>query len=109
LIAIISTVNMIKLWFQLIVAGCLYDLTHAAPLANETFDLRPFRIDLSARVPRMLDQVRDTRLPKRFPYSGVDSSFGIDLEVLKALQTEWVTDFSWETEQHSMNQFVQTF
>lgn len=54
----------------------------------------------------MLDQIQNTRLPEWFPYSGVDSSFGIDLDVLKALRREWVTDFNWKTEQDSMNQFV---
>ncbi|KAJ5387418.1 alpha/beta-hydrolase [Penicillium cosmopolitanum] len=96
---------MIKFWLQLLAASCLHGFTHAAPLVNDTFDLHPFRIDLSARVPRMLDQIRSTRLPERFPYSGIDSSFGIDLDVLKALQAKWLTDFSWETEQDSMNQF----
>lgn len=97
---------MIKFWLQLLAASCLHGFTHAAPLANDTFDLHPFRIDLSARVPRMLDKIRSTRLPESFPYSGIDSSFGIDLDVLKALQAKWLTDFSWETEQDSMNQFV---
>ncbi|CAI7626570.1 unnamed protein product [Penicillium viridicatum] len=96
---------MIEICFQLLAASCMHSFAHAAPPANDVFDLRPFRIELSDRVPRMLDQIRNTRLPERFPYSGVNSSFGIDLDVLKTLRTEWVTNFDWEAEQNSMNQF----
>ncbi|KAF7591418.1 hypothetical protein BBP40_001579 [Aspergillus hancockii] len=53
----------------------------------------------------MLEQIWNTELPEQFPYSGVRSSFGIDLDVLKALRNEWVTDFNWEREQDSLNMF----
>jgi hypothetical protein len=97
---------MIEFCFQLLAASCMHIVAHAASRANDPFSVRPFHIELTARIPRMLDQIQNTRLPERFPYSGVDSSFGIDLDVLKALRREWVTDFNWKTEQDSMNQFV---
>ncbi|GAQ09889.1 putative epoxide hydrolase [Aspergillus lentulus] len=96
---------MIEFCFQLLAASCMHIVVHAASRANDPFNVRPFHIELSARIPRMLDQIQNTRLPEWFPYSGVDSSFGIDLDVLKALRREWVTDFNWKTEQDSMNQF----
>ncbi|KAF4237745.1 hypothetical protein CNMCM6805_006802 [Aspergillus fumigatiaffinis] len=81
----ICTSTMIEFCFQLLAASCMHIVAHAASRANDPFS------------------IQSTRLPERFPYSGVDSSFRIDLDVLKALRREWVTDFNWKTEQDSMN------
>jgi hypothetical protein len=78
---------MIEFCFQLLAASCMHIVAHAASWANDPFSVRPFHIELTARIPQMLDQIQNTPLPERFPYSGVDSSFGIGLDVLKSVAT----------------------
>lgn len=65
--------------------------------------VKPFKIDLSKQVPRMLDLVKRTKLPSHPVYPGVGSSAGIDLQVLKSLQNEWIHGFDWKAEQASLN------
>ncbi|WAO88679.1 EHN domain-containing protein [Fusarium falciforme] len=72
------------------------------------FHVRPFNIDLGDRVPRMLDLVKNTRLPAHEDPAAKDSynitlSTGISLSTLKQLQTQWSTSFDWEKEQATMN------
>lgn len=54
----------------------------------------------------MLDLIRSTQLPAKPQYPGIGSSFGIDLDALKALKQEWLHDFDWEREQASINKYV---
>jgi hypothetical protein len=68
-----------------------------------SFNVRPFKVDLSAGVPRMLDLVKNTRLPEKPEYPGVASSFGIDLGVLRSLQNEWVHQYDWDKDQSYIN------
>ncbi|GKT47559.1 putative epoxide hydrolase [Colletotrichum spaethianum] len=83
--------------------GLMYlDAVTAAP-SDAPFNLRPFKIDLAKGVPRMLDLVRDTRLPEKPQYPGVGSNWGIDLDVLKSLQKQWLEKFDWKKEEKSMN------
>lgn len=70
---------------------------------GDNFQLRPFHIDLSQNVPRMLDLVRDYQLPKKPEYPGVGASKGIDLDVLKGLRKQWLTKFDWKKEQDTLN------
>lgn len=65
--------------------------------------IEPFKIDLSKNVPRMLELVKNTKLPDTCAYSNLGASAGIDLDVLKQLQREWVEDFDWRTEEKDMN------
>ncbi|KAK4641407.1 hypothetical protein QC761_502150 [Podospora bellae-mahoneyi] len=69
------------------------------------FKVKPFRVNLSKNVPHMLDLIRSTQLPAKPQYPGIGSSFGIDLDALKALKQEWLHDFDWEREQASINKF----
>ncbi|KAG0652322.1 epoxide hydrolase [Hyphodiscus hymeniophilus] len=73
-------------------------------VGGKSFNLKPFTVDLCDSVPRMLKQIQNTALPSSPEYAGVGSSFGIDLGVLKNLQSEWLTDFDWQKEQYSLNQ-----
>ncbi|RMJ08504.1 hypothetical protein CDV36_011883 [Fusarium kuroshium] len=50
------------------------------PNKENNFHLRPFHIDLSHNVPRMIELVRDYRLPDKPEYPGVGSSMGINLD-----------------------------
>ncbi|KAK5677984.1 hypothetical protein LTS10_009868 [Elasticomyces elasticus] len=71
------------------------------------YDVRPFRIDLDHGVPRMLDLVREARLPERLEYPSLGDSAGIDLDVLKGLREEWLNSFDWPKEQASMNELIE--
>lgn len=62
-----------------------------------------FKVDLSKNVPRMLDLVKNTKLPEKSVYSHLGASAGIDLDILKQLQKEWIDDFDWKAEEEDMN------
>lgn len=65
--------------------------------------IEPFKVDLSKNVPRMLDLVKNTKLPEKSVYSQLGASAGIDLDVLKQMQREWIDDFDWKAEEEEMN------
>ncbi|VUC34859.1 unnamed protein product [Clonostachys rosea] len=65
--------------------------------------VEPLKVDLSKNVPRMLDLVKNTKLPETSIYSSLGSSAGIDLNVLRQLQNEWITNFDWKSEEEQMN------
>ncbi|KAK8128123.1 hypothetical protein PG984_009231 [Apiospora sp. TS-2023a] len=56
---------------------------------------------------RMLELAKQTTLPGDEEYAGLGASLGIDLKVLKELQTEWTTTFDWSAEQDSLNKYQQ--
>ncbi|KAF2963858.1 hypothetical protein GQX73_g9696 [Xylaria multiplex] len=75
---------------------------------TQRFQIKPFEINLSERVPHMLDLIRDTQLPSSEFVAAREStngtlSTGISLETLKDLREEWITSFNWEEEQASIN------
>ncbi|KAJ6109403.1 hypothetical protein N7486_001638 [Penicillium sp. IBT 16267x] len=75
--------------------------------AKDDFNLRPFKIDLSDRVPRMVRQIREAHLPQTPVYTDIGTSAGITLSDLKPLQQQWLTSFDWDQEQISLNKFSQ--
>ncbi|KAK4977697.1 hypothetical protein LTR42_002070 [Elasticomyces elasticus] len=70
---------------------------------QQKYDLQKFHIDLDSR--RMVDLIRQTRLPKKPEYPDLGATAGIDLDVLKSMQKQWVTSFDWPKEQASLNSF----
>jgi hypothetical protein len=65
--------------------------------------IKPTRINLQERVPRMLSLIKETKLPKKPAISGIKAPVGIDLDVLRRLQHEWVHDFDWTAEEAIIN------
>ncbi|TGO42010.1 hypothetical protein BHYA_0013g00130 [Botrytis hyacinthi] len=65
--------------------------------------VKDFKIDLEPH--RMLQLVSQTQLPAVEEYPGLGGSLGIDLSVLKSMQTEWTTTFDWATEQADLNRY----
>jgi len=65
--------------------------------------VRPFKVDLSDRVPRMLKLIRENELPDEPEYPGLGASLGIDLDVLKGLKRLWLDGFDWKKEQDGIN------
>ncbi|KAJ7628065.1 Alpha/Beta hydrolase protein [Mycena rosella] len=78
-----------------------------ASIANDTFNLTPFKIDLSSEIPRLKELVRNTRLPAKALYPNAGPDQGIQLDFLRELQTEWTETYDWEAQQAELNQFEQ--
>ncbi|KAJ6471916.1 Alpha/Beta hydrolase protein [Mycena sanguinolenta] len=83
-------------------ASFLIALSAASSISNP-FSVTPFVVNLSAEIPRFKSLVENTRLPANALYS-VGADKGIELDVLRQLQTEWTTTFDWETQQAEFNQ-----
>jgi pimeloyl-ACP methyl ester carboxylesterase len=69
------------------------------------FNVKPFTINLSPS--RMESLVNNTHLPAQPEYPGLGNTFGMDLDVLKSLQTTWTSNYSWTVEQAKFNKFQQ--
>ncbi|UKZ69561.1 uncharacterized protein TrAtP1_010567 [Trichoderma atroviride] len=69
------------------------------------FTPKEFTVNLSAGVPRMIDLVRETRLPSHSEFSGFGNSSGIALDVLGSLRTQWLEDFNWGHEEAALNKY----
>lgn len=98
---------MKQTYFSNFLFGALAWRYVAAAALKKRSDLQPFEIDLSKEVPRLLELVNQTQLPANEEYPGIGATFGIDLSVLKDLQTEWVSDFDWDAQQASLNKYVE--
>ncbi|KAM6476698.1 Alpha/Beta hydrolase protein [Trichoderma sp. SZMC 28011] len=71
--------------------------------------ISPFKIDLSRRVPHMIDMIKRTQLPSNELEAAVNSrndstNTGISLSKLESLRSQWLHDFDWEKEQLELNQ-----
>lgn len=76
--------------------------------------ISPFKIDLSHRVPHMIDMIKRTQLPSSELEVAVNSrndstSTGISLSKLESLRSQWLHDFDWEQEQLELNQYEMTY
>jgi hypothetical protein len=67
--------------------------------------VQSFDVDLSKRLPRMLDLIKNTQLPDKPEYPGVEGSLGLDLDVLKTLKNEWIHEYNWQKDQSYMNRY----
>lgn len=76
--------------------------------------ISPFKIDLSRRVPHMIDMIKRTQLPSNELEAAVNSrndstNTGISLSKLESLRSQWLHDFDWEKEQLELNQYEMTY
>ncbi|KAL2835837.1 alpha/beta-hydrolase [Aspergillus pseudoustus] len=91
-------------WRKLLVLNCLFQAGRSSPSnRSNDYHLKPFHIDLSSKVPRMLAQIHGTELPDEPLYVNTGTAKGISLSDLKSLQHEWLTSFNWDREQHELN------
>ncbi|TEY28353.1 hypothetical protein BOTCAL_1035g00010 [Botryotinia calthae] len=79
-----------------VLLGLLTSHRALAEIKNFTINLEPCR---------MLQLVDQTHLPAFEEYPGLGDSLGIDLNVLKSMQTEWTTTFDWAAEQADLNRY----
>lgn len=105
LVGIVLKTEMIGLSSALL-SWSLVSLGAAHPSASR-YVINPFQVDLAADVPRMLELVRNTRLPDKPEYEGLGDSFGLDLSVLKSLRDEWLSSYDWNKDQAYINRYAQ--
>ncbi|KAF7344244.1 Epoxide hydrolase domain protein [Mycena venus] len=74
--------------------------------ANNSFNLQPFKINLTSEISRTLDLVNNTRLPETALYPAGQQK-GLQLDFLLSLRREWLTSFDWEVQQAELNGFRQ--
>ncbi|QRV92993.1 epoxide hydrolase [Ceratobasidium sp. AG-Ba] len=73
------------------------------PSVLGAYNVKPFKVDLSSKVPHMRDLIQRTKLPT---YSVLgDAGAGIPLDWLRARQKDWLSSFDWTKEQAAMNKF----
>ncbi|CAE6385263.1 unnamed protein product [Rhizoctonia solani] len=66
-----------------------------------SYNVKPFKVNLSAKVPHLKDLVQRTKLPD---YSVLGSTgAGVPLDWLKARQKDWLNKFDWSKEEAAMN------
>ncbi|KAL1873576.1 hypothetical protein Daus18300_003943 [Diaporthe australafricana] len=53
----------------------------------------------------MLSLINQTQLPSKPEYAGLGSTFGIDLDLLRDWQTEWLTTYDWNQDEAYINKF----
>ncbi|KAJ7769699.1 Alpha/Beta hydrolase protein [Mycena maculata] len=75
---------------------------------NSSFNLQPFKIDLTGGIPRSNALANNTRLPETALYPDVGQNKGIEVDFLRELRNDWVESFDWETQQTELNQFAST-
>ncbi|KAJ6550205.1 Alpha/Beta hydrolase protein [Mycena capillaripes] len=76
-----------------------------ARTANQSFNVQPFKIDLSSKVPHLMDLAGKTRIPTHALYPNAGLYKGIEVDYLRELQTEWINTFDWDAQQAELNQF----
>lgn len=75
--------------------------------SKHDFNLRSFIVDLKG-VERLRNLARNTFLPDEREYPGLGDTAGIDLDILKDLRHQWVTDYDWQEEQRYINRSAWT-
>jgi hypothetical protein len=66
---------------------------------GSTFNLEPFKIDLTDKISRLRSLVNNTRHPDKSLYPDTGPEKGIELDVLRELRRDWLTKFDWEAQQ----------
>ncbi|KAK4034784.1 Alpha/Beta hydrolase protein [Parachaetomium inaequale] len=90
--------------FGFVALSSASSIPHAGrDVSHNGLDIQPFTIDLTDRVPHMLDLVKKTQLPATEEPAFPGDQAGISLATLKSLRHDWANSFSWEKEQAILN------
>ncbi|KAJ6621487.1 Alpha/Beta hydrolase protein [Mycena sp. CBHHK59/15] len=92
----------ISLYLLSLVTATLFASTSVEAAAN--FNVQPFKINLASKIPRLDALVRNTHLPEKELFPGVGPSYGVELDVLRDLQSEWLDGFDWATQEAELNE-----
>ncbi|KAJ7282731.1 Alpha/Beta hydrolase protein, partial [Mycena rebaudengoi] len=74
-------------------------------VASTQFHLKPFKIDLHHEIPRLRTLVGNTHLPEKALHPDAGPDFGIELDTLRELQSEWLHSYDWASEQDKLNEY----
>lgn len=97
----------LELTSSLVLAAAFIAAVAATGADHDTFQVKPFKIDLTAEIPRLKSLVANSRLPTKALYpDGGSGERGIELDVLQELRTDWLSKFDWEAEQAELNTSV---
>jgi len=69
--------------------------------------VQPFRIDLAKGIPHLETLVKNTNLPPKPLYPGAGIDFGIQLDFLRDLKTQWVQGYNWSEQEAELNELAQ--
>ncbi|KAJ7795701.1 Alpha/Beta hydrolase protein [Mycena olivaceomarginata] len=72
-----------------------------------TTAVHPFRIDLVKGLPHLEALVKNTNLPSEPLYPGAGEDFGVQLDFLRDLKTQWVEGYDWAEQEAELNQLAQ--
>ncbi|CAE6407356.1 unnamed protein product [Rhizoctonia solani] len=67
------------------------------------YDVKPFKFNLSSRLPHLQELVKLTKLPETSVLGNAGA--GTDLTWLKDRQKDWINGYDWNEEQAAMNKF----
>ncbi|KAJ7108437.1 Alpha/Beta hydrolase protein, partial [Mycena crocata] len=99
---------LLPLKTKLCLVATLASASALAGAASDTsFNLKPFKIDLSHGIPRLKALVNLTRIPAKTLYPNAGSEKGIELDFLRELRNEWLETFDWDAQQAELNQLKQ--
>jgi hypothetical protein len=74
-------------------------------LAQQTVPIRAFQIRIpQAAINRILNRVRETRLPDRL--EAPDWRYGVNWDYMKSLVEYWTTTFDWRKAEASLNRHL---
>ncbi|KAJ7766928.1 Alpha/Beta hydrolase protein [Mycena olivaceomarginata] len=76
------------------------------PVATVTA-VQPFRIDLAKGLPHLESLVKNTNLPSEPLYPDAGEDFGVQLDFLRDLKTQWVEGYNWAEQEAELNQLAQ--
>jgi hypothetical protein len=93
------------LFFNAVFLGFISFIAVCEGIPRQSPQVQSFEVDLSKRVPRMLDLIKNTRLPDKPEYPSVGGSYGLDLDVLKTLKNQWIHNYDWQKDQSYMNRY----
>ncbi|KAJ7356645.1 Alpha/Beta hydrolase protein [Mycena albidolilacea] len=72
-----------------------------------TAAVQPFRINLAKGLPHLEALVKNTNLPSEPLYPGAGEDFGVQLDFLRDLKTQWVEGYDWVEQEAELNQLAQ--
>ncbi|KAJ7356781.1 Alpha/Beta hydrolase protein [Mycena albidolilacea] len=75
--------------------------------STATAAVHPFRIDLAKGLPHLESLVKNTNLPSEPLYPDAGEDFGVQLNFLRDLKTQWVEGYNWTEEEAELNQLAQ--
>jgi hypothetical protein len=72
--------------------------------STATAAVHPFRIDLAKGLPHLESLVKNTNLPSEPLYPDAGEDFGVELDFLRDLKTQWLEGYNWTEQEAELNQ-----